>query len=65
MRSLVEGKLNRQMQPFPGCERAELPGGPEWEREREWARSGVPVAPDHQAALEAIARELEVPVPWP
>lgn len=54
----------RQMQPFPGCERAELPGGPEWEREREWARIGVPVAPDHQAGLAAIARELEVPVPW-
>ena len=54
----------RRMQPFPGYERAELPGGPEWEREREWARVGIPVGRAHQANLEEIARELDVPVPW-
>ena len=54
----------RQMQPFPGYDHTNLPGGLEWEREREWAQIGVPVSPDHQAGLEGIAQELEVPVPW-
>ena len=55
----------RTMQPFPGHERADLPGGLEWEREREWSRVGIPVGQEHRAALEGIAAELGLDVPWP
>jgi len=50
----------RRSKPFPGQERAHLPGGLEWEREREYARDGIPISPDHQAALDACAKELGV-----
>jgi len=54
----------RQMQPFPGYDRADLPGGLEWERERLWTTEGIPLGKDQQQALEQIAAELSVPVPW-
>jgi LDH2 family malate/lactate/ureidoglycolate dehydrogenase len=54
----------RRMQPFPGYDRADLPGGLEWEREREWAMTGIPVGPGHRTGLEEIAGELGVDVPW-
>ena len=50
----------RAMQPFPGFERAELPGGLEWQREREYAREGIPITAEHQQSLESIAEELGV-----
>ena len=54
----------QQMQPFPGYDRAGLPGGLEWEREQLWAAEGIPLGKEHQRALEDIAAELSVPVPW-
>jgi LDH2 family malate/lactate/ureidoglycolate dehydrogenase len=54
----------RQMKPFPGYERAELPGGLEWQRQEEYARDGIPVAPDHQQSLEEIAAQLGVATPF-
>ena len=54
----------RTLRPFPGYDRADLPGGLEWEREREWAQIGIPVGPGHQAGLEGIAQELGIDVPW-
>lgn len=54
----------RQMQPFPGYDRADLPGVLEWEREQLWAQEGIPLGKEHQQSLEEIAAELSVPVPW-
>ena len=38
----------RSMAPLPGQEQAELAGTVEWQRERDWARDGVPLSPKHQ-----------------
>lgn len=54
----------RNMRPFPGYDRAELPGGLEWERERQWAKEGIPIGKNHQATLEEVAKEFAVTVPW-
>ena len=54
----------RAMRPFPGEESAELAGGPEWRRELEYARDGVPVGDDHRRDLEGIAAELGVETPF-
>jgi len=54
----------RRMKPFPGQERAELPGGLEWQRQEEYSREGIPVAPDHQQSLEEIAAKLGVATPF-
>lgn len=57
-------QMVRKLQPFPGYDRADLPGALEWEREREWVETGIPVGPEHQARLERVAEELGVDVPW-
>ena len=57
-------RMVQALQPFPGYDRADLPGALEWEREREWAEIGIPVEPRHQASLEGVAGELGVDVPW-
>jgi len=54
----------RDMQPFPGMDRAELPGGMEWHWERENSRLGIPVSSEHRAELESIAAELQVDTPF-
>ena len=54
----------RAMRPFPGCDRTDLPGGLEWERERAWAETGIPVGPEHRARLEAASEELGVRAPF-
>jgi LDH2 family malate/lactate/ureidoglycolate dehydrogenase len=54
----------RQVAPWPGQETYTLPGGPEWERERQWAREGIPLGEEHRLKLEEIAAALGVPVPW-
>jgi LDH2 family malate/lactate/ureidoglycolate dehydrogenase len=53
----------REMQPVPGHEPATLPGGLEWEREREWAQSGIPVGERHRAALARVGEAVGVPPP--
>lgn len=50
-----------QLQPLPGFAPPQLPGGPEWERERAWAQDGIPVDAAHREVLERVARELDVP----
>ena len=57
-------RMVRTLRPFPGYDRADLPGGLEWERAREWSSTGIPVSPGHRAGLEGIAGELGVDVPW-
>ena len=41
-----------------------LPGGLEWDRERDYLQKGIPVGPEHQKGLEEIADELGIEVPW-
>jgi len=54
----------RAMRPFPGFEQAELPGGLEWRRERDYARDGIPVSAEHQQSLQDLADELQVETPF-
>jgi L-2-hydroxycarboxylate dehydrogenase (NAD+) len=51
----------RQLTPMPGYEATHLPGGLEWERERQWAESGPPLSAAHLEKLQALGRELQVP----
>lgn len=44
-----------RLQPFPGYDRMEIPGGPEWRREDEYARVGIPVTEQHLETLDAAA----------
>jgi len=57
-------RLSRSLKPLPGYDRPDLPGNLEWEREREWREIGIPVSPEHQGALEAVARDLGVASPF-
>ncbi len=52
------------LQPLPGSDRAFLPGGPEYEREREYNTLGIPLGESHQNGLEAIGEEVGVTIPW-
>ncbi|MBI4531357.1 MAG: Ldh family oxidoreductase [Candidatus Latescibacteria bacterium] len=52
------------LKPLPGYERAELPGGPEWRREQESTRDGIPIGPGHQAALRKVADEFGLTPPF-
>ena len=45
----------RSMNPFPGAKQAELPGGFEWQREKDYARDGVPVSADQRKAIDQAA----------
>jgi L-2-hydroxycarboxylate dehydrogenase (NAD+) len=51
----------RAMQPLPGQSWAGLAGGLEWQRQRDWSRSGIPVGKEHRKVLEWVARELDIP----
>ena len=50
----------RGLKPAPGYDSAELPGGLEWQRQKDYARDGIPIGPEHQERLEGIGTELEV-----
>jgi LDH2 family malate/lactate/ureidoglycolate dehydrogenase len=52
------------MQPFPGCDEAALPGGPEWKRKKEYTRDGIPVSVATIDGLKRVAAELGVTTPW-
>jgi LDH2 family malate/lactate/ureidoglycolate dehydrogenase len=50
----------RKMAPIPGLDEARLPGGVEWEREKRYAREGVPISPNHARALNQLAEDYGV-----
>jgi LDH2 family malate/lactate/ureidoglycolate dehydrogenase len=54
----------RRLQPLEGFHEAYLPGGVEAARERVYREQGIPVGPEHQERLQALADELELEVPW-
>jgi L-2-hydroxycarboxylate dehydrogenase (NAD+) len=51
-------RRTRRMQPLPGQTWAGLAGGLEWQRERDWRSSGVPMSKAHLAALAKVASEV-------
>ena len=54
----------RQMRPYPGMSKAELPGGMESHWERESETQGVAISDDHRDTLQTIADELRVRTPF-
>ena len=54
----------RASKPQRGVERVYLPGEIEWNHKLERAKSGIPLHPAHSGALEEMASELGVGVPW-
>ena len=50
----------RAMRPFPGTVRAELPGGLEWEWERQSRERGIPLGDEHRRELEELATRLGI-----
>lgn len=54
----------RGLTPLPGFDEAYLPGGVEAVRERRYREEGVPLGPEHRDALETLAAELGLTVPW-
>ncbi|HCL29409.1 MAG TPA: hypothetical protein DIC52_13345 [Candidatus Latescibacteria bacterium] len=54
----------RQLAPFPGHQRAELPGGIEWLNEAEFGRLGIPISEEHESSLQAVADEFGVDTPF-
>ena len=50
----------RCMKPLPGLDQAELAGSVEWQRERDYARNGIPLTSAHRQSLETISAELGV-----
>jgi LDH2 family malate/lactate/ureidoglycolate dehydrogenase len=54
----------RALHPLEGFDEAYLPGGVESARERVYREQGIPVGPEHQARLQALADELGLQAPW-
>jgi len=54
----------RLMKPVPGMPTAELPGGLEWQWERENRDLGIPISDEHRRALEEISEEFGINTPF-
>ena len=54
----------RQMQPAPGYDRSDLPGGLEWEREQEWSEIGIPISEGHQEQFKGLAERVGIDLPF-
>lgn len=55
---------SRQLRPLDGFDSAEVPGSPEWQRERDWVSAGIPLGRDHREQLEVLAARNGASVPW-
>lgn len=53
-----------ELEPLPGFDFADLPGGPEFRKEASYRDAGIPIGADTLATLSAIGKELGVDVPW-
>jgi L-2-hydroxycarboxylate dehydrogenase (NAD+) len=54
----------RDLPPAPGHDRADLPGGLEQDREREWAEVGIPIYHNHLKVLKKLADQYELTMPY-
>lgn len=54
----------RQLAPIAGTEGAFLAGDVETRREAAFRESGIPLRPEHQRILEAVATDLDLSIPW-
>ena len=54
------GAIN-SMQPWPGQQHAELPGGPEARQEKQRSKDGIPLAEDHVKSLARLGQLIGVP----
>ncbi|MDA0335301.1 MAG: Ldh family oxidoreductase [bacterium] len=52
------------LQPLPGFDLSDLPGGPEWRTEANYRETGIPIGADTLAVLTDMGTELGVAVPW-
>ena len=52
------------LEPYPSADAAYLPGGLEWQREREYTRDGIPISREAVESLQRTADWVEVAVPW-
>ena len=50
----------QKMRPAPGYDQANLPGTLEHQREKEWAKIGIPIGTDHQSILNTVAKKLDL-----
>ena len=53
-----------KMKPFPGFSEATLPGGLEWQREKNYMKDGIPISGEAAKSLEQLADEFGLPIPW-
>lgn len=53
----------RQMEPLAGFEEALLAGAPEWQQEQAYREKGIPLSPQHVAALQKLASDFGVAAP--
>ncbi|NKB69009.1 MAG: hypothetical protein GKR89_18225 [Candidatus Latescibacteria bacterium] len=63
VREIIDESLS--LAPMAGTDAAALPGTLEWQRERQWRQSGIPIPDDHRQLLDDIAAKLGiVPPAW-
>ncbi len=53
-----------QMTSMPGFRSADLPGGPEWKREKAYRKDGIPISEETMKSLKELAGEFNLSVPW-
>ena len=53
-----------ELAPLPGFPKAQFAGGPEAERARRYAVTGIPVGDEHRRDLEPLTDALGIPTPW-
>lgn len=54
----------RLMKPMPGMPTSELPGGLEWQWERENRDLGIPISDEHRRTLEEISKGFGIDTPF-
>lgn len=58
----IEKAMN--MAPLPGNARALLSGALEWEREHDYAESGIPIGVEHDALIRSVSEEVGIEPPY-
>jgi LDH2 family malate/lactate/ureidoglycolate dehydrogenase len=54
----------RALEPLPGFDQAELPGGMEFGWEQRHCQRGIPISDEHRGALNELAAEAGIEAPW-